>query len=190
MPCLGRLEDVLFKCVNGISLLCNIQITKSHSMKFLWMRLCDLYFCTIPVCVCVCVWLSVCVWGHASDACFIFYSQILLMLCLSFCEPRQPLIVLAHGFSIGHRVALVFLSLLFSFFCLEHDFVFSFYLNVTARWCAKTNLCPSLWDFCERCIKCFSSFVHPHSSFRQKTTVWVVPRLQQTECLYPSVVLT
>lgn len=50
-------------------------------------------------------------------------------------------------------------------------------------------------SFCERCIKRFSvqvfffpsfPFVHPRLSFWQKTTVWVVPRLQQTECLYPS----
>lgn len=31
---------------------------------------------------------------------------------------------------------------------------------------------------------------HPHLSFRHQTTVWVVPRLQQTECLYPGVALT
>lgn len=43
------------------------------------------------------------------------------------------------------------------------DFLFSFYLNVTASWSAKTNLCP-LRDFCERCIQCFVNAVFLHSS--------------------------
>lgn len=38
-------------CVSVTSVISESQ--KSHSMKLLWMRLCDLYFCTIPVCVCL-----------------------------------------------------------------------------------------------------------------------------------------
>lgn len=67
--CFGQVRsgDMLFVCECDFFILqlCNIRITKkkSHSMKLLWMRLCDSYFCTIlvSVCVCVCVSARVCV---------------------------------------------------------------------------------------------------------------------------------
>lgn len=58
---------------------------------------------------------------------------------------------------------------------------------------SNTKLC-SPWDFCERCLDCFSEcdcfciLWHTCTSFSQETTVWAAPWLQQTECLYASCV--
>lgn len=196
-------RETCCSCVNVISLFFNSVISesqkKSHSMKLLWMRLCDSYFCTILLSVCVCVCVSarecvcvcMCVRTCQWCMCLFFNSQILDFIrhvdMVSLNHGSRWLFWLSHGFSIGHTVALMVLFFSF-FFCLfvffQGDFVFSFYLRVTVRCSAKTNLCPSLRDFCERCIQCFFnavfSFVHPHLSFRQKTTVWVVKPTSST----------
>ena len=135
------------------------RVTKSHSMKLLWMILCDLYFCTIPVCLIVCVSVCVCV------------CEDMPMMHVYFLQPNSV-----------DKASLILCGSFFFFF-VRRDFVFSFYLNVTARWSAKTNLCPSLRDSCERCIFLLSTFLI-------RTKDHCLSCSNKTECLYPSVVLT
>lgn len=52
-------------------------------------------------------------------------------------------------------------------------------------WIAKTNLCPPLRDFCERCTKCsinavYFSFVYSHFSFKDHCLSYSTTA---TECL-------
>lgn len=125
-----------------------------HSRKLLWMRLSDSYFCTIPVCLSECEDMPV---KHG----FILYCQIFDFFI--HVDVSDSVIVFAQPW-VQHWPQGCSNGCLFLFF--SPWFCIEIYLKVTASWRAKTNLCPSLRDFCERCIQCFVnavfffSFIH------------------------------
>lgn len=126
-------------CLNGISLLCNTSHKNAAVCCCGWDWVIHIF--APYLCVSVCEDMPI---KHG----FILYCQIFDFI--THVDVSDSVIVLAQPWvqHLGCSDGCLFVP---------PGFVFSFYLNVTASWSAKTNLC--LCDFCERCIQCFVNAV-------------------------------